>query len=220
MAKAIVIAAGQSLCDEDVIEKIKLYCLSQVEDITILSTDRTLKYVLESGIIPDYTCVNENIIRPPNVEYMPNHDYLPDFFYHGIVKSYASQIALYHNSMLTPERVKILEDMGFKTIQFNRVGCGENKGTLVNTCGNCGMSLVQIARHILKIDRIGIIGLDLDNTTSYENIDASYELWHTKNKIVDDFLTMGQSVYNLTRMGNVHGKGIVETNIDDFLKYT
>ena len=80
------------------------------------------------------------------------------------------------------------------------------------------MALVQIARHILKIDKIGIIGLDLDNTTSYEHIDATPELWHTKHKIVDDFITMGQSVYNLTRMGNVHGKGIVETNIDDFLK--
>ena len=211
MAKAIVIAAGQSLYDEDVIEKIKLYCLSEVEDIIILSTDRTLKYVLESGIIPDYTCINENIIRPSD-----NYDFLPDFFYHGIVKSYASQIVLYHNSMLTSERVKILEDMGFKTLKFNRQGCGNFDS--INTGGNCGMALVQIARHILKIDRIGIIGLDLDNTTSYKNIDATPELWHTKHKIVDDFITMGQSVYNLTRMGNVHGKGIVETNIDDFLK--
>jgi len=218
MVKAVVMAAGQSLYDEDVIEKIKLYCLSEVEDIIILSADRNLKYVLESGLIPDYTCVNENIIRPPDVAYMPNYDFLPDFFYHGIIKSYASQITLYHNSMLTPERVKILEDMGFKTVQFNRVGCGVNKGILVNTGGNCGMALVQIARHILKIDKIGIIGLDLDNTTSYKNIDPSHELWHTKNIIVDDFLTMGKSVYNLTRMGNVHGKGIIETNIDDFLK--
>ena len=80
------------------------------------------------------------------------------------------------------------------------------------------MALVQIARHILKISKIGIIGLDLDNTTSYKHIDATNELWHTKNKIVADFLTMGESVYNLTRMGNVHGKGIIETNIDDFLK--
>jgi len=218
MVKGIVMAAGQSLYDEDVIEKIKLYCLSEVEDIIILSADRNLKYVLESGIIPDYTCVNENILRPPDVAYMPNHDFLPDFFYHGIIKSYASKITLYHNSMLTPERVKILEDMGFKTLHFNRVGSGENKGVPVNTGGNCGMALLQIARHILKIDKIGIIGLDLDNTTSYQNIDSSNELWHTKNKIVEDFLTLGQSVYNLTRMGNVHGKGIVETNIDDFLK--
>jgi len=206
MVKGIVMAAGQSLYDEDVIEKIKLYCLSEVEDIIILSADRNLKYVLESGIIPDYTCVNENIIT------LAGHDFLPDFFYHGIIKSYASQITLYHNSMLTSERVKILEDMGFKTVQFNRVGSGENTG------GNCGMALVQIARHILKIDKIGIIGLDLDNTTSYKNIDASHELWHTKNIIVGDFLTLGQPVYNLTRMGNVHGKGIIETNIDDFLK--
>ena len=88
----------------------------------------------------------------------------------------------------------------------------------INTGGNCGMALVQIARHILKIDQIGIIGLDLDNTTSYKNVDSLNELWLTQHKIVDDFLTMGQSVYNLTRMGNVHGKGIVETNIDDFLK--
>ena len=218
MVKGVVMAAGQSLYDEDVIEKIKLYCLTEVEDIIILSTDRTLKYVLESGLIPDYTCVNENIIRPSNVKWLPNHDFLPDFFYHGIVKSHASKITLYHNSLLIPERVKILEDMGFKTVQFNRVGCGTNKGTLVNTCGNCGMALVQIARHILKIEKIGIIGLDLDNTTSYKHVDALNELLLTQHKIVDDFLTMGQSVYNLTRMGNVHGKGIVETNIDDFLK--
>ena len=113
MVKGIVMAAGQSLYDEDVIEKIKLYCLTEVEDIIILSTDRTLKYVLESGLIPDYTCVNENIIRPPDVAYMPNHDYLPDFFYHGIVKSHASKITLYHNSLLTPERVKIFVELLF-----------------------------------------------------------------------------------------------------------
>ena len=131
-------AAGQSLYDEDVIEKIKLYCLSEVEDIVILSTDRTLKYVLESGIIPDYTCVNENIIT------LAGHDNLPDFFYHGIVKSYASEITLYHNSLLTPERVKIFVDMGFKTDLFNRLGCGTHEGVTLNTGGNCGMALVQI----------------------------------------------------------------------------
>lgn len=215
MVKAVVMAAGQSLYDEDVIEKIKLYCLSEVEDIIILSTDRTLKYVLESGIIPDYTCVNENIVT------LTNHDLLPDFFFHGIVKSYASKITLYHNSLLTPERVKIFADMGFKMALFNRLGCGTHKGVTLNTGGNCGMALVQIARHILNIDKIGVIGLDLDLSTSNKGRSSSQvdgELWHTKTQIVNHFFEMGQPVYNLTRMGRLHGTGIIETSIDDFLK--
>ena len=213
MVKGIVMAAGQSLYDEDVIEKIKLYCLSEVEDIIILSTDRTLKYVLESGLIPDYTCVNENIIT------LAGHDLLPDFFYHGIVKSHASKITLYHNSLLTPERVKIFVDMGFKTELFNRLGCGTHKGITINTGGNCGMALVQIAQHILNIDKIGIIGLDLDFSTSNKNSESvDAELSNTKTQILNDFFTMEKPVYNLTRKGRLHGNGIIETNIDDFLK--
>ena len=213
MVKAVVIAAGQSLYDEDVIEKIKLYCLSEVEDIIILSTDRTLKYVLESGLIPDYTCVNENIIT------LAGHDNLPDFFYHGIVKSHASKITLYHNSLLTPERVKIFVDMGFKIELFNRQGTGTHKGVTLHTGGNCGMALVQIATHILNIDKIGVIGLDLDFSTSNKNSESvDGELFHTKTQIVNNFFTMEKPIYNLTRMGRLHGNGIVETNIDDFLK--
>ena len=185
-----------------------------MEDIIILSTDRTLKYVLESGIIPDYACINENLIIPSN-----NYDFLPDFFFHGIVKSYASEITLYYNSLLTLERLKILQDMGFKMALFNRLGCGTHKGVTLNTGGNCGMALVQIARHILNIDKIGVIGLDLDYSTSNKiSISVDAELWHTKTQIVNHFFEMGQPVYNLTRMGRLHGTGIVETSIDDFLK--
>lgn len=213
MVKGIVMAAGQSLYDEDVIEKIKLYCLTEVEDIIILSTDRTLKYVLDNGLIPDYTCVNENIIT------LAGHDLLPDFFFHGTVKSHAEQITLYYNSLLTLERLKIFQDMGFKTKLFNRQGTGTHKGVTLHTGGNCGMALVQIARHILNIDKIGVIGLDLDFSTSNKNSESvDAELFHTKTQIVNDFFTMEKPVYNLTRMGRLHGKGIVETNIDDFLK--
>ena len=213
MVKGIVMAAGQSLYDEDVIEKIKLYCLTEVEDIIILSTDRTLKYVLDNGLIPDYTCVNENIIT------LAGHDLLPDFFFHGTVKSHAEQITLYYNSLLTLERLKIFQDMGFKTKLFNRQGTGTHKGVTLHTGGNCGMALVQIARHILNIDKIGVIGLDLDFSTSNKNSESvDAELFHTKTQILNDFFTMEKPVYNLTRMGRLHGKGIVETNIDDFLK--
>ena len=213
MVKGVVMAAGQSLYDEDVIEKIKLYCLTEVEDIIILSTDRTLKYVLDNGLIPDYTCVNENIIT------LAGHDLLPDFFFHGTVKSHAEQITLYYNSLLTLERLKIFQDMGFKTELFNRQGTGTHKGVTLHTGGNCGMALVQIARHILNIDKIGVIGLDLDFSTSNKNSESvDAELFHTKTQIVNNFFTMEKPVYNLTRMGRLHGKGIVETNIDDFLK--
>ena len=81
------------------------------------------------------------------------------------------------------------------------------------------MALVQIARHILNIDKIGVIGLDLDYSTSNKNsISVDAELWHTKTQIVNHFFEVGQPVYNLTRMGRLHGTGIIETNIDDFLK--
>ena len=56
MTKAIVIAGGQSVYDENVIEKIK-----DKPDLTILSTDRTLKHCLDNEIIPKYVCVQENL---------------------------------------------------------------------------------------------------------------------------------------------------------------
>ena len=48
--KAVVIASGQSLYDESVLDELKKH------NLVILSTDRTLKYVLEKGIIPSYVC--------------------------------------------------------------------------------------------------------------------------------------------------------------------
>ena len=66
--KAVVIASGQSLYDESVLDELKEH------NVVILSTDRTLKYVLEKGITPSYACIQENLIEPNG------HDLLPDFF--------------------------------------------------------------------------------------------------------------------------------------------
>ena len=90
-----------------------------------------------------------------------------------------------------------------------------------NGIGANFLYLIQliVARHILNIDKIGVIGLDLDYSTSNKNSDSvDSELFHTKTQILNDFFEMGQPVYNLTRMGRLHGTGIKETTIDDFLK--
>ena len=146
MTKAIVIAGGQSVYDENIIEKIK-----DKPDLTILSTDRTLKYCLENNVVPEYCCIQENLITAEGV------DNLKLFFFHGIVKSHAHEITLYHSQILTKERQQIVKDMGFKTIIFNRFGCGGNLPNIINTSGNCGMALVEIARKLLKIDKIAVI---------------------------------------------------------------
>ena len=207
--KAVVIASGQSLYDESVLDELKEH------NVVILSTDRTLKYVLEKGITPSYACIQENLIEPNG------HDLLPDFFYHGIVKSHSDKITLFYSQLLKYERLKILEEMSFKTIPFQRLGKGDGKGVIIDTCGNCGMALIQIARKMLKIEKIAVIGLDLDHSTSwksYENTTITNAMLNnTKTMIASDFFDYGVYTYNLTKMGNFHGKGIKETSLNTFM---
>ena len=219
MTKAIVIAGGQSVYDENIIEKIK-----DKPDLTILSTDRTLKYCLENNVIPQYCCVQENLITAEG------HDNLKEFFFHGIVKSHADKITLYHSQILTKERQQLVKDMGFKTIIFNRSGCGGNLPNIINTSGNCGMALVEIARKLLKIDKIAVIGLDLDFSRDWKvyNKDprtVESMLTNSKQQIANDYFEIGQDgnkvcqfpTYNLTKLGSFHGIGIKEITVEEFL---
>jgi len=220
MTKAIVIAGGQSLYDENIIEKIK-----DKSGLTILSTDRTLKYCLENNVIPEYCCIQENLITAEGV------DNLKLFFFHGIVKSHAHEITLYHSQILTKERQQLVKDMGFKTIIFNRFGCGGNLPNIINTSGNCGMALVEIARKLLKIDKIAVIGLDLDFSTSWKLYKKDSQrtvesmLTNSKQQVANDYFEIGQKgnklypypTYNLTKMGSFHGIGIKEITVEEFL---
>ena len=208
-----MIAAGQSLYEEKIFDELK-----KNPDIIVLSTDNTLKYVLEQNIIPEYTCMQENLIRPKD-----QYDFFPDFFYHGIIKSHADKITLYYSQLVSPERLKIFNEMGFKIVPFVRLGKGTGKGETIDTAGNCGMALVQIARHILKIDKIAILGIDLDYTTSWKAFTDKPHILdpmlnNTKHKLTCDYFESGTPIFNLTRLGNLHGKGIKESNIIDFIE--
>ena len=221
MTKAIVIAGGQSVYDENIIEKIK-----DKSDFTILSTDRTLKYCLENNVVPEYCCIQENLITAEGV------DNLKLFFFHGIVKSHAHEITLYVSQILTKERQQLVKDMGFKTIIFNRFGCGGNLPNIINTSGNCGMALVEIARKLLKIDKIAVIGLDLDFSRDWKvykkDSPRTVEsmLSNSKQQVATDYFEIGQDgnklypypTYNLTKMGSFHGGiGIKEITVEEFL---
>ena len=205
-----MIAAGQSLYEEKIFDELK-----KNPDIIVLSTDRTLKYVLDQDIIPQYVAIQENLISEQK------HDWIPEFFYHGIIKSHADKITLYHSQNLTPERVKIVYDMGFKLVPFRRLGKGIGKGEIIDTCGNCGMALIEIARHILKIDKIAVLGIDLDTSTTW-NVHKPNVLNpmvdNTKHRLTNDYFESGTPIFNLTRLGNLHGKGIKETNIIEFIE--
>jgi len=219
MTKAIVIASGQSLYDEKIIEKLK-----DKPDLIILAVDRSLRYCLENNVIPQYCCVQENLITAEG------HDNLKEFFFHGIVKSHADKITLYHSQILTKERQQLVKDMGFKTIIFNRSGCGGNLPNIINTSGNCGMALVEIARKLLKIDKIAVIGLDLDFSRDWKvyNKDprtVESMLTNSKQQIANDYFEIGQDgnkvcqfpTYNLTKLGSFHGIGIKEITVEEFL---
>ena len=221
MTKAIVIAGGQSVYDENIIEKIK-----DKPDLIILSTDRTLKYCLENNVVPQYCCIQENLITAEGV------DNLKLFFFHGIVKSHAHEITLYHSQILTKERQQLVKDMGFKTIIFKRFGRGGNLPNIINTSGNCGMALVEIARKLLKIDKIAVIGLDLDFSRDWKvykkDSPRTVEsmLSNSKQQVANDYFEIGQDgkklypypTYNLTKMGSFHGGiGIKEITVEEFL---
>ena len=223
--KGIVIGAGQSHKDENVIDVLsqakKRNDTDLLKDVVILSTDRTLKYVLEKGIIPEYCGIQENLY--PATRYGAT-DYLKIFFDHDIVKKHASEITLYHAQALRWQRTKILSAMGFKMVRFNRHGCGGNLKPVIVTCGHCAMALVEIGRHILKLDKIATIGMDMDLTGSWKiykndvlNVQQTM-LQATIRKTASDLVDTGKPIYNLTRLGKFHCRGVEETNIDEFLK--
>ena len=214
--KAIVIAGGPSLYAEKVLDVIleNLNQFQQNPDITILTTDRTLKLILEKGITPEkfpsfFVCTQEKL-RDGNL------DMLPIFYYHGIVRKHAKNIILFYAHRVEKDNVEKLKAVGFNMIQFTRFGKGRGSGELIDTCGNCGMALVEIARHILKIEEIGIIGIDLNYDKVYD-YDFKVELSHSKKRAFQDFLDLGNPIYNLTEKGLFHGSGIIDMNIEEFL---
>lgn len=216
MTKCIVIGAGQSLYDENVIDVLK-----KKPDVKILSTDRTLKYVLEQGIVPDYCGIQENLF--PATRY-GKRDYLVEFFNHDIVKKNAHKITLYYSQQLGWARKKVLDVMGFNMIPFNRFGCGGNLRPAIVTCGHCAMALLQIARHILKIDKIATIGMDMDFSTSwnrYQKLDnktVEGMLSNTMHTIANDFTSGNKPLtFNLTKKGSFHGRGVKEITVEEFL---
>jgi len=211
--KALVIASGSSVQSTSVLEVVA----REVPDLAVLVTDRSLLDVLKKGITPDkfpnfYCCINENIITKAG------HDLLPDFFLHPEIYPITKEIILFYNQLLEEKRLDILKDMGFQIRRFNRIGKGPGPGPAVRTAGNCGMAILEIGRHVLKFDKIGFIGLDLDQTASWKNKPHLNELVLSKNQLIEDFIKTGKCVYSLTRLGNLHGKGIEETTIHSFLK--
>jgi len=62
----------------------------------------------------------------------------------------------------------------------------------------------------------------MDHSTSwklYENTHiAKAMLQNTIRKTASDFVDTGKPIYNLTRKGLYHCRGVEETNIDEFLK--
>jgi len=213
LKKAIVIASGSSLELSGVLDVLTRY---EKKDVGILVTDRSLLDVIKKGITPDkfpffYTCLNENIITKAG------HDLLPDFFLHPEIYPITKEITLFYNQLLEKKRMEVLQMLGFQMRKFNRFGKGPGPGPEVKTAGNCGMALIEIGRHILKIDKVGFIGLDLDHSTCWKDKPDLNELVLSRTQLIEDLVNTGKSVYSLTRLGNLHGKGIEETTIHDFL---
>ena len=213
LKKAVVIASGSSLELSGVLDVLARY---NKKDVGILVVDRSLLDVIKKGITPDkfpfYTCVNENIIT------VAGHDLLPDFFLHPEIYPITKEITLFYNQLLEEKRIEVLKMLGFQMRKFNRFGKGPTPGPEIKTGGNCGMALIEIGRHILQIDKIGFIGLDLDHSNSWKNKPDLNELVLTRSQLIDDLVKTGKNVFSLTRLGNLHGKGIEETNIHSFLK--
>ena len=223
--KAIVMGGGQSLYDGDVIDYLLDHYIKdedneKLKDVTILSTDRTLKYVLEKGIVPDYTAIQENLFPATRFTRI---DYMEEFFNHDIVKANAKEITLYYAQALRWFRARLLRAMGFTMKPFNRHGLGGSLKPLIYTCGHCSQALVEIARYVLNIDKVATIGMDMDCSRSWKIYEKDVHhaqktmLQSTLKRTHTSFLNTGKPVYNLTRKGNFHYTGVVETNIEDFL---
>lgn len=215
MKKAIVIASGSSLELSGVLD---VLARTVKPDLAVLVVDRSLLDVIKKGITPDkfpnfYCCIQENLISSKD------YDWLPDFFLHPEIYPITKEITLFCSQLLDEKRLEVLKMLGFQIRKFNRFGKGPGPGPEIKTAGNCGMAILEIGRHVLKFDKVGFIGLDLDHSTSWnsEIKPDLNELILSKNQLIEDLVNTGKSVYSLTRLGNLHGKGIIETTIHDFL---
>jgi len=215
--KALIIASGNSINQTSVVDYVSR---NPSKDLAILVTDRSLAFVLSRGITPPkfpkfYTCIQENLIT------QAGEDLMPGFLYHNIIFKNAKNITLFYSQLLKENRVQIIHDLAFKAVKFNRCGKGPGAGPVIRTCGNNGVALLQIARRFLMFDKIGFIGLDLDESTSWISYAGTpivdNMLKFSKAQIVEDFLEFNKSYYSLTRLGRLHGKGIKETIISEFL---
>jgi len=218
--KAIVIASGSSLFKTSVLDVI---ARENNPDLAILVTDRSLLDVLKKGITPDkfplfYSSIQENLISPGS-----EYDHLPHMFCHEEIYPYTKQITLFCSQLLTDDRKKLLNDMGFQIRHFNRISKGPGPGPIIRSSGNNGMTLIEIARHVLKIKDVGFIGLDLDYSTSWSSYENSEKhevenmLKLSLNQVTEDFIHFNHPIFSLSSLGNFHGKGISEKTVYEFL---
>lgn len=217
--KAILIGAGDSI-NEGILEKIEQR-KNELSDVAIMPSDRVLKRVLDLGITPEYfpnffTCITENLYSE-NLKI----DFFKEFFEHEIVKKHAENITIFTSNVF--DRFEELHNIGFKkNIDFIRVG---KKGRIVKpetpviqSCGNNVMGLFLMARK-LGINEIASIGFDMDFTGSYKetNHDPKNELALTQKELFQTYLDYNKPIYNLTKSGNIHGKGVTDISLEDFL---
>ena len=221
--KAIVIGAGPSI-----FEKNHLEILSKSNfNGYIMSCDRILKYTLECGITPVkfsnyYTAtINDCIIT-----HKAWHE-MELFFNHQIIKDHAKNIKCFVSSQVHPKQIEYLSKIGFDVAgyyhQYGKTklyAVPKNKSLELKDCDNVCMALWSLAKNYFSCSKIAFLGVDL----SYSEYDT--ELYKGNNPTWDSHLScMLQELqeshniksYNCTQGGRLHGPGIIDSTLDNFL---
>lgn len=174
---ALVVGAGRTIVSERHLEKLRMAEWPGC----ILSTDRMLVPLLESGVIPDYAC---SVDGDPSIAC---------FYDHPLIDKWRSEIKLLLAVTVHPGVVGTgpLNPWWFCTVLDNP---GNPRGlstavrlmthkTMIHSGGNVGATLHQAA-DFLGADPVGLVGLDYSYPVSTRLEDTTY--WEALKALCPD----------------------------------
>lgn len=215
MKKAIIIGAGKSFFDTNMVERL---ATNPNVDHIILS-DRIADEALRRGLDPV-----RSYISVVTHEYLTTNAHLIMQYYQRMyMMKYKINLNVYIANVASVKMIKDISSIFEKTFTFDRFGkVQQNKdpfATSIDSCHNVGMACFGVAWKILGCDQIGLIGIDfepyrLDNGGT----DWSHELDLSLKEIRKRIESKDVSVFNLSGTSRLKDPHIMECSLEDFLR--
>lgn len=210
-SKCIVIGAGSAVHDTDILKQIS----ESKFNGKIFIADRMLLQCIDNGINPeDFDIVTSSVEKDVKDFIKQFYRYVPSHYR----KHYDTLLAC----TVDEKTVDSIIDMGYRIQMYHRKGkqCLTTTGSKIeiNVCGNVGAALISIAVDLFSYNKIALIGLEFVSS-KHDNVqwDWHVERYLTLQMIKNHYFDKKATFYNLSRNGTLHGKGIKESSLSEFL---